>query len=91
MDGDFNNRTNAQWLSDLRQHAQGGAAAGELAVSGNSNEAKVPNADSHPGCVEELPGRASDEVAGSEGTRGASSRFSGSDGRLSMTYAAARR
>ena len=30
MTGGFNNRTNAQWLADLRQYAQGGAAAGEL-------------------------------------------------------------
>ncbi len=26
----FNNRTNAQWLAGLRQHAQGGVVAGEL-------------------------------------------------------------
>ena len=47
------------------------------AVSGNSNGAKVPNADSNPGWVEESTGRASDEVAGCEGARGASSRFPG--------------
>ncbi len=67
------------------------ALLADRAVSGNSNEAKLPNADSNPGCVGESTGRVSDEVAGCEGTRGASSRFPGSDGLLSMTYAAARR
>ena len=35
----------------------------DRAVSGKPNEARVPNADGNPGCVEESTGRASDELA----------------------------